>query len=200
MNVKHRWSYFVTFFTLGVFFVGCAGPRTPIHLDPSFSKRQIDVITLLPIVDIRKDKSFEIDLEEKIRVPVQEILEEKGYSVTTPRIFAEGSQPSAEEISEMDVSELSMLGPSNSDFLLLVYVEDVSSTYAVISSTFKIETAATLIDRKGRSSLWRDKGVGSSGSGGLITSVLMKGLNRSFAISNSLDAMLSTFPEKDEKP
>ena len=50
------------FILLSIFFTGCAGvPFAPHYLDPSFSPADVELLTILPVVDIRKDRSVELD-------------------------------------------------------------------------------------------------------------------------------------------
>lgn len=175
---------------------GCATSKIPIYIDQQLSQKNIDSIVLLPVVDARKDKSFETNLDQKIRTPIRKILEKKGYSVITPDKFSkENHQVTPEEIIEMDIAELSTLDPSDAKILLIVYVEDVSDAYVVLAHTFKIEASAVLIDKINHSLLWKDKAVGVSGQGGLISGLFI-GMNRWEAISFCLDNLFSSFPEK----
>lgn len=195
MKLHRSYGYWVRFIALTVIVTGCVTtPKVPIHLDPAFSERQIDSITLLPVVDVRKDKSFDIDMS-KIRDRIRRILEKRGYMVSAPSAFAAEAQPTPDEISEMSVAELSELGSPSSKALLFIFLEDISSSYVVLGYTFKIEASASLIDKESRSLLWRDKGIGTSGQGGLISG-LMQGLNRSEAISICINTMLESFPRR----
>ena len=170
---------------------GCATTthKAPIYLASSFHERQIDSIALMPIADIRKDRSFEIDVEKNIRVPVRKILEKKGYKVSTPDRFAEGKEPPADEISEMEIEELSELGPAASKVLLFVYLEDFLDGQGWKNPGFKIETSATLIDKENHLFLWRDKGIDYN----------VEGRQPFKPIETCIDNMLSSFPERPDK-
>jgi hypothetical protein len=53
--------------------------RIPVKLDSSFYELKKELVALLPVVDRRPDKSFQIDLEKEIRIPSKRILDKKGY-------------------------------------------------------------------------------------------------------------------------
>src|SRR5262252_9490786 len=111
---------------------GCAS-RTPLYIDKGFMEKPIDTITLLPVVDVRKDKTVaKIDAETDVRKPIEELLSKKGYSVRIANSFADGAQPVPDEVAEMDVSQLATLGPTDSQNLFIFYLQDLSTSYVVM--------------------------------------------------------------------
>jgi len=174
---------------------GCAGvQKMPIKLDPNFNAKGIDTIVLMQIVDRRIDKKANIDLEKEIRIPTKKILEKKGYTVVMPDTFGEGMNVSANDVGEMGVEDLATLGPKDSKVLLFIYLEDVSESYIVLAYTFKIEATGSLIHKQEKIELWRDKGIGACGQGGLISGVF-SGVDRAAAIEGCRDSMLVTLPK-----
>src|SRR5947207_1831254 len=119
---------------LGMVLAGCAPSRTPLHIDKGFMEKPIDTVTLLPVVDVRKDKTAaKIDAEADIRKPIEKLLAKKGYSVRIVNSFADGAQPVPDEIAEMDESKLATLGPTDSQNLFIFYLQDLSTSYVVVA-------------------------------------------------------------------
>ncbi len=178
-----------------VIFSGCAAapPRVPIKLDPSFSEMGIQTVALLPVIDRRVDKSYEIDLDKEIRNQAKKTLEKKGYAVLMPDTFAEGKAVELAEVVEMEVNDLALLGPRDARVIVLIYLEDILSSYKVLSYAFKIEATASMVSQEKQVELWRDKGIGRSGQGGLISG-LTKGLDKSSAINTCINSMFYTLP------
>lgn len=179
---------------LGILLSACASARVPLFLEPDFTNRKIDTIALMPIVDVRKDKTAaEIDPEADVRIQLEKLLTKRGYSVEMVSGFKYGAELLPDAITEMDEKELATLGPSESAHLLLFYLEDLSTSYVILAKTSKIEASIVLIDKARGQYLWRDKCVESVGQGGLISGLLpIQGM----AIEQCLSKMLSGLPEK----
>ena len=168
--------------------------KIPIKLDPNFVHKGIDTIMLMPVVDRRVDKSAKLDFEKGIRLPAKKILEKKGYTVIMPDTYLEGSNITADQVAEMNVDDLSGLGPKDSRALVFIYVEDVLDSYVVLAYTFKIEATGSLIYKEEKSELWRDKGIGAYGQGGLISGIT-SGLDKSVAVSQCLENIFVSLPK-----
>lgn len=174
---------------------GCSTvPKMPIKLDPNFASKGIDTIVLMPIVDRRIDKKCKVDFEKTLRMPAKKILARKGYNVIMPAAFNDGGTITADNVGEMNVSELSNLGPANERAILVIYVDDVLDEYVVVAYSYKIEATGSLIEKKERVELWRDKGIGKSGQGGLISGPLSF-VYQCEANDMCLNDMLCTLPK-----
>lgn len=193
MNKKRLMLHGILSICLGMLFYGCASTRVPLYIEPDFSNRKIDTIALMPMVDVRKDKTAaNIDPERYVRKPVEKLLTKKGYSVVMASHFKEGADITAEAIAEMDEKELATLGPPESAHLFLFYLEDLSTSYVILAKTSKIEASAVLVDKAHGQYLWRDKCVESVGQGGLISGLLP---TQGEAVQLCLSKMLSSLPE-----
>ena len=174
---------------------GCSTvQKIPIKLDPNFSNKGIDTIVLMPVVDRRPEKSAKLNFENEILLPSKKILEAKGYTVVMPDKYSKDSNISSDQVAEMTTEELSALGPKGATAILFIYIEDVMDSYVVMAYTFKIEATGSLIYKQERSELWRDKGIGSYGQGGLMSGVT-SGMDRGVALSQCLESMLVTLPK-----
>lgn len=179
-----------------ILFIGCASPtKNAILLDPAFHNKMAGKICVLPTVDLRIDKSTSIDMDGDIRKPFSDGLKDKGYEIDLLSTFGEKDDMPAEAVAEMSVDELYALGLEQSPSLLVLYLNDVSSNYVVMGYTYKVELTGVLLDKQTKTVLWKDKGIGSSGQGGLISG-LMAPLIKAEALSSSVNSMLRSFPEK----
>jgi hypothetical protein len=176
--------------------LGCAAPvKNAIYLDSEFHQRIGDNINVLPTVDLRKDKSASIDLESDIRTRFADGLKDKGYKVELLKDYGGSKDLKVEAVAEMLQDELYVLGPQDSLPILILFLNDASSKYVVMGYTYKVEVTGLLLDKQRKTVLWKDKGVGSSGQGGLISG-LMAPLVKSEALSSSVNSMLMSFPNK----
>ena len=176
-------------------FIGCVTPPIKVgYLDKNYYEKQINSICVLPIIDERKDKSYKVDFTDKILQQIQKTIETKGYNVEAANNFSEAKRVTIPEILEMTSEELSQLGPSSAQTILFIYLEDVASRYLVMSYTFKMELRAVLIDKKDGTILWRDKGVGSAGQGGLISGVVGPML-KTGVINSCINNMFVSLPQ-----
>ena len=198
---RHKRGLFIIVLVISVALAasGCSTTqKIPIKLDPNFVRKGIDTVVLMPVVDRRAEKTAKIDFEKEVRLPAKKILEKKGYAVIMPNAYSEGSNITADQVAEMNVDDLSGLGPKDSRALLFIYVEDVLDSYVVLAYTFKIEATGSLIYKQEKSELWRDKGIGASGQGGLISGIT-SGMDKSVAISVCLENIFVTLPKCAEK-
>jgi len=177
---------------------GCAVPvKNAIYLDSAFHQRIGDKVNILPTIDLRKDKSASIDLDSAIRKRFADGLQDKGYTVELLKDCGGSKDVTTEAVAEMLQDELYVLGPQDSQSVLILYLNDASSKYVVMGYTYKVEVTGLLLDKQRKTVLWKDKGVGSSGQGGLISG-LMAPLVKSEALSSSVNSMLMSFPKKAE--
>jgi hypothetical protein len=183
--------------------VGCAVPlpsRVPLYIDPAFSSYGIESVALLPVVDRRVDRRVDFDLEGQVRSRARRMLERRRYAVVMPASFGDGRPLAMDEVSEMNTSELVALGPATNRFLMIVYVEDVRSSYVVMANTFKIELSATLLDKEKTAVLWRHKCVVTGGQAGLISAGLSYLTTPGENTSKCLEFMLDTLPKRPAGP
>jgi len=179
------------------FLVGCLYKSKPaLFIDKEFQKKPVDFITLLPVVDVRKDKTAaEIETEqlEEMRERIAAKIAGKGYSVISLPGFTNGKPPSPPEIAEMDSKELAKLGQADSNVLFIFFLEDLSSSYVVVAKTAVIETSAVLVERESGHYLWKGKCVESPGQAGLLGG-LLPFLDE--AIRLCTEKMFNSFPRR----
>ncbi|MBN2602872.1 MAG: hypothetical protein JXA91_01915 [Candidatus Thermoplasmatota archaeon] len=179
-------------------FLGCAArPKVPIFADPDLHNMKFESLTILPVVDRRVDKSYNLDFESTIGNRVEKKLVDKGYTVIRPGAFSDTIQVSNLEVAEMEPHELKALGEENTNYMFVVYLDDVSSKTA-LGYSFKIECTALLVNKQTGAMLWKDKGIGTRGQGGLI-GCLQSPMVKTEAINICVGSMLSSFPDNPTK-
>ena len=150
------------------FLHSCATPQEATYLVPSFDQKNVDVITILPIVDARTQRWYEInesDLQQTVSPDVEGALIEKGYSVEYSGDDA-GIQcikfgPTSKPESEC----LQKVGPPQSQWVLVLFLNDFRMR-AGYGGAVTVKMSGILFDRKEGLMLWRDlEYAGLSGSG-----------------------------------
>jgi hypothetical protein len=152
-------------------------------------------VTLLPVIDARRDQADAIDPQSEVIGPITADMKDKGYAVVVAPAFSE--QLDAEELAELEPSEVVRLAPPGAQALMYVRVVDVFSRYVVMAYTGKADVEGIIVDTASGDVLWKDKGVISIGQGGL-----MSGLNA--ALSNPLRGavmvMMQGMPKQGHVP
>lgn len=174
---------------------GCFGAKQAIYLDPTFQQNSPNEITFLPAVDIRADKSIAVDTEKLVRGVASKILQRNGYSVNLTDSLGEISAITEDDLKSSDPAFLKGLGPPEERLVLLIALLDVSSTLT-FGSTGNAEIAGFLYDRDRQLILWRDKGIGQVGMGGLI-GMALKSLMAEDAIRIAVSDLLRSIPKRE---
>ena len=189
----------VVFALLGTFLLaGCAATKVPILLHPDFKAKKITGITLMPMVDRRpeQDKPMNIDY---LYEALTKQLEKKGYTVYRCFEFKmNGTAVDVRDVADMSPEELSVLEPDNDSPRLFMYIEDILDNYMVLAYQYKIETTGSLISKTEKIQLWRDKGVGAHGQGGLISGAF-SAWDKKIAIDAAVRDLLLGFPDAETK-
>ena len=173
--------------------VACA-TREPIFLASDLvAPQKIESIVLLPVVDRRLDRSYEIDLEDAIRDRARKALENKGYRIVLPATFNANGSLDSDYVAEMEDDALPALVPEGVDAAAIVYVEDILNDYKVFYYRFKIEISGTIVSTAGV--LWHDKATGSYGQGGLISGAFQE-WDRFIVYDTAVNALFATWPER----
>jgi hypothetical protein len=176
---------------------GCAPSKTAIYLDPSYPELGIDVITLLPAIDARVDTTEEVNVQEQIREKGKDKLEGKGYEVTLSDITGNAGQITEDLLKSGDSQWIERLGPPEARWTMVLMLVDVS-TKLTFGSTGNAEVVGYLFDREKGTIVWRDKGIGKVGQGGLLGMVL-KGAMDEEAISEAMNDLMSSFPKRQSR-
>lgn len=191
-------KYIIVIFSFIVFSLlsGCASPplKEAIHRAPEFQSEPLNKVTLLPVIDSRLDREESVDLDDQLRDPIKEILEDKGYIVTVSNDRNAISNITEEDLKSDDPMIIKQLSSSCSTRrLMVVQLIDVS-TEMTFGSTGVAEIAGFAYDKELEKMIWRDKGIGKAGQGGLIGMMMISSMDGA-AIDAAIRNLMASIPE-----
>lgn len=195
--MSHRPSLVRRSFVLLVLSVlaGCAtGVKQGIYLAPDFQASTITETVILPAVDLRVDKEVEVALEKQIRKAAAKILKNKGYLVAESDNLGDVGQIFEDDLRAAEPNWIKRLGPAGSRYVMVLCLVDVA-TKLTFGSTGNAELAGYMYDKEAGTVIWRDKGIGQTGSGGLLGMALISGMDEE-AISIALGDLLASIPKR----
>ena len=187
-----------SFFVLIVLLMlaGCAASiKQGIYRAPDFRSLAINELVILPTVDLRIDKRIKVNLEKQIRGAAAKILKNKGYHVTVSDSLVDTEQFIDGDLRTADAKWIKRLCPAGSRYIMVLCLVDVA-TKLTFGSTGNAELAGYMYDKKAGIVIWRDKGIGQTGSGGLVGMAMKAGMDEQ-AISIALDNLLASIPERN---
>ena len=175
--------------------VSCAtSSKQPIYLMPDFSAKSIENITLLPPIDARADKRITVNLPKQLNEKTAKILRKLGYRVVLSEDWGEAGEPVEEDLRNAAPEWIKLLGPPEGRWVMVVCLVDVI-TKLTFGSTGNAEILGYMFDKEAGSMIWKDKGIGQTGQGGLA-GMLMKGGMDNTAISIALSDLLASVPQR----
>jgi hypothetical protein len=173
--------------------IGCASTNrkdveTPLGID----EEPVNRVALVPLVRTTPaEVKFAIeDLVEKRLVAG---LGRRGIEVLPAGGGAAAPAIDEEEMRGVTAERLRALGPESERFVLVVFLTDYSSRIT-FGSTCNAEVVGYLVDKHAGSVVWRGKGVGASGQGGLA-GMMMKRLNDRGAVETAVAELIASFPK-----
>jgi hypothetical protein len=173
----------------------CAVPmKQAIHLEPSFQPVSVAEIRVLPVVDARVDKQQKTDIEKHVRGAALKNLQKKGYKALTTNELGPAGAIDEEQLKASDAAWIKQLGPAEARFVMVLAVLDIK-TRLTFGSTGNAEVTGVLYDKDAGVALWRDKGIGQAGQGGLA-GMLVKGAMDETAVGAAMYNLLSSLPAK----
>ena len=200
ISFRERSKYFVLLTTWMFIFSGCATTKQkpPHYIENNFDiGSSVKIITLLPVVDNRKDKTVAEDyVKEKLIKNIETELMFKGYKVEVVAEFKQGIKQISGEINEMKVHKLAKEGPIDSEYLFLFSLNDSKHANAVIAKSFTVEATGCLIDKHNRRLIWKAKCSESENALGLVATMITPVLELS--MKKCFEKMFSVFPHKSE--
>ena len=179
---------------------GCAvkQPLKPaIHLDSGLQVTNIDLLTMLPAIDARSDKSIDVALQKQLNTKAKPMLEKRGYEVLI--IESDGTESqiiTKDDLKSGDAEWIKQLGPSDANWVMVLALDDVA-TKLTFGSTGNAEVSGFLFDKQTGTLVWRDKGVGKAGQGGLI-GMAMKGMMGDAAIGMAVYNLVTSVPVRSD--
>lgn len=147
---------------------GCAAPlKRPVYQDAGFNPAEVQEITLLPVVDLRPDKSVGLDVNRTALGGAKAVIKQRKYK---PNVHEDASQVShltEEDLDKPQPEWIKALNPASARWVMIVAVNDLTR-HVTFGTSANAEVSAYLFDKEAGRCVWRDKGVGQAGQGGLI--------------------------------
>ena len=165
------------------------------YLDAGFSSSLVDRIVVLPVADVRIDKSIEMKQPDEIaQRTVRRMLRKSPYLIAYEPASHGAREVSQDDLDLLDAGWVAELGEPDDRWVLLFALQDVTkkktfgSAYGALCSGF-------LFDKEAARPVWRHETVGSMGHGGLA-GLALKGAARGQAFQECVSNLLLTFPER----
>jgi hypothetical protein len=198
MNSKLLIKPGVLFFFL-IVLTGCSTiiPFKPNYMDSEFSPSEIEEITVLPVVDIRKDKSLKIAYQKIGTYEFKYFFPRMGYQVKLSDNFGKIANITEDDIARQDVDFIKNLGPDNAQWVFLVTLDDLA-TRKTLGIASVAECSGILYDKDPGKEVWRHKATHQYGQGG-IAGMMMGGTVREESLRACVDDLLAQFPSKNGK-
>lgn len=195
--MQHRNLLGAMLFVL-VLLAGCAStPYTkPEFLDAGFDPRAAAQLAIAPVLDLRVDKTEELQLDAWVHAMARTLVTRRGYQVTTyaDRALVDPLQglatPAAIQAGIKDVAI-----PGGPRHVLVFALVDAYSKLT-FGSTGNAEMAGYLVDQQRREIVWRHSVVGQIGQGGLL-GMAMKGLMTRSAIESATMKLVYSIPPRE---
>ena len=138
---------------------GCVSPM-PEALKQKEAKASLGVdgtIFILPIVDCGEaSKEQKETVQQLLLEEIESDLLFKGYDVEVTSTFSENREILPLDISRMNTEDLSLLGPSGSNFIFIVFIDETSKIYTIFSKDFSMKAHAVLINKKSSEKIWEN--------------------------------------------
>lgn len=179
---------------LAVLPVTCFGKHHDEQTDPRF--QAIDQITIIPAVDLRVDKKDNINLD-KVAKNAAGTLKQKRYSTALSDSKGVTGEIAEEDLNDAKPEWVKRLGPVDARWVMVIGLADVHSKMT-FGSTGNAELTGFLFDKRDGSVVWKGKGVGQAGQGGLL-GMAMKGAMSEAAIDSALVNLFSSIPKAPKK-
>lgn len=152
--------------------VGCTTAEfKPDYLDKNFDSAGIDNLTVLPVADLRKDKSYEVDSleEEMLRYgwTGYGVIQNTGYSVNYADNFGSIKNINDDDVAYPTEQWISQLGSNEDRLILLIALADLGFTEGW-GAAVRVECKGFLYDKKSRRMVWSHSTNYSQGAPGLL--------------------------------
>jgi hypothetical protein len=166
------------------------GKKPPKQIDPRFTA--IENIVILPAVDARSGKKEKINLED-LQKSTLKGLEKKHYKVSLSDNAGTVGEITEEDLQDAKPAWIQKLGPADARWVMVVCLDDVASKMT-FGSTGNAELSGYLYDKQTPTLVWKEKGIGQAGQGGLA-GMMFKSTMKGEALQSALYNLLSSIPK-----
>lgn len=164
--------------------------KPPKQIDPRFTA--IENIVILPAIDARSGKKENVKLED-VQKSTLKGLEKKHYKVSLSDNAGTVGEITEEDLKDAKPDWIQKLGPAEARWVMVVCLGDVASKMT-FGSTGNAEVSGYLYDKQTATLVWKDKGIGQAGQGGLA-GMMMKSSMKGEALHAAIYNLLSSIPK-----
>jgi hypothetical protein len=177
-------------FLTGTCAMQCAGKNNP----PDPKLLAIQNISVLPIVDARAGDKKKVNMEDVQRTVTSLLNKKKHYPASAASASGEVGQIAVEDLESAVPSYVKKLGPADARWVMVICLDDVMSKLR-FGSTGNAELSGYLFDKDSGELVWKGKGVGQAGQGGLM-GMAMKGAMTGQALLEAIQKLLKGMPNR----
>ncbi len=184
-----------------ILIVGCASPQKASYVAPSFDQVNVDTMTVLPIVDSRPQRKFEIDESELQRIvyPVAESgLNEKGYRVEYSDDSAGVQCLKFGRSLNLESECLRKVGPPTSRWVLVLFLQDFQMR-TPYGGAARATMSCILFDRSEGLMLWSDLEYARLSQRELVGRDRNRSLTKE-VLEISTSKLISSLPKRSSTP
>ncbi len=187
----------IFFITLSfLILAGCYTAKDPLYKSETFNQEKINTICVLPVADLRFDKTKELHkLDKWVHEIVEDKLEDKKYECKLISDRNLVKKITEEDIKNINPEWIKTLGSSCSRYVMLIALWDARSKLT-FGSTGNAEVSLYLLDKQNRTTIWKDKDIAQVGAWG-ITGMFLKGSMLGDAVKETIRQMMKNFPKKE---
>jgi hypothetical protein len=196
--MKQAIKFGVIVATLAICTMNCAAKKAP--PDPKFTS--IQNISVLPILDARPGENAKVNLQ-RLQNSVVWTLKQKHYPVSASDTTGGSGQIDVDDLESANPAVIKKLGPASDRWVMIVLVNDVHSkinyassiTLGIGGSKGNALISGYLFDKQDGSLVWKGKGTGIAGQGGLASlGMTSKGMMNNGALDSAVRTLFSTMP------
>ncbi len=187
---------------------GCATqtPFKPDFLANDFAPSDIDTLTVMPAVDLRKDRSVAIEPKELqdrmlLRPTISSSrrpwsLEAKGYTqVVQVDSISDVASITEDNLAEPKPEWIKSLGPDAARWVLLFTLDDLVSA-STFGHAITVKCSGYLFDKNTARLVWRHRAVMEFGAGGLV-GVLSKSRSEKEVLEHCVARLMMQLPPRN---
>jgi hypothetical protein len=173
----------------GICAMNCPGKNPP---DPKLMA--IENISVLPIVDARAGDKKKVNMGDIQTTVIRLLNKKKHYPASAASTSGDVGQIAVEDLESAIPSYVKKLGPPDARWVMVICLDDVVSKLT-LGSTGNAELSGYLFDKDSGELIWKGKGVGQAGQGGLM-GMAMKGAMKGQALLEAIQKLLKGMPDR----
>ena len=169
----------------------------PSYMDEGFDRQNVSTITVLPVVDARIDKSYDVDLKRVIKASIAaSLIVDKGYDIDFEEDIGSLSGIYIEDIQTHSKDWIERLGPEDTRWILLMAILDAKSE-AGFGRSAAAEIQAFLFDKQQGRLVWKNHAASAGGHGGLGYLLMSEDAMLEVVVSDAVAKILYGMPPKE---